>query len=122
MSRRLTAMGSRMRCNSRTRHPGYETGPLDGDLSVLAATIEILGHVLLLHGIHAGQTPDALLVQLDWSPILPAYVNQPNRLNKFVFEAVLEQLDDSGILDGLHGFPPDKRAGNMPARPDLSGR
>jgi hypothetical protein len=77
---------------------------------------------LRLHGVHAGRSSHALLIQLDRSWIFAAFVNQPNRLNQLVFETVLERLDDIAILDRFHGSLLNKRAGTLPARPDLSGR
>ena len=99
-----------------------DQGPFNRNFPVLAAARDILGHGLLLHCVHAGQTPDALLVELDRSAVFPAFVDQPNRLDQFVFKTVREHLDDIAILDSLHGSPPDKRADKAPARPDLSGR
>lgn len=63
-----------------------------------------------------------MLIQLDRSPIRASFVDQPNRLNRLVFEAGLERLDETEIPDRFRGFLPVKRAGTLPARPDLSGR
>ncbi|SSC70265.1 unnamed protein product [Ciceribacter sp. T2.26MG-112.2] len=42
---------------------------------MLAAARDILRHGLLLHCVHARQSPDALLVELDRSAVFTTFVN-----------------------------------------------
>lgn len=56
----------------------------------------LLGHGLHLHGIHASQAPDALLVQFDWRGIGSGLSEQRLKL-----DALLYQTESEMFTEGL---------------------
>lgn len=79
---------------------------------------DVLGHRLLLHGVHARETPDALLVQFDRRPVFLAFLDEADRFRQLFAQTLLEGLDDIRVFDRFHVEPPEMLAGRRPASND----
>ncbi len=85
--------------------------PFDRHLAMLPPARDVLGHRLLLHGVHPQETADALLVQFDGRPVFLAFLDKADRLRQPFAQTLLEGLDDIRVYDRSHVKPPENVGG-----------